>query len=74
MPRGDGTGPKGAGSGTGRGKRQTGSLPGRMGGPQAAGPVGYCVCPQCGEKEPHKRGVPCFNCKCPKCGTTMVRE
>ena len=31
-----------------------------------------CVCPNCEEKSPHKRGVPCFNTKCPKCNTPMA--
>lgn len=65
-------GRKRGGMGTGGG--QGGRRPGRMGGPLAAGPAGYCVCPQCGQKEPHKRGVPCFARKCPKCGATMTRE
>ena len=47
---------------------------GRMVGPKAAGPVGFCVCPQCGRREPHARGVPCIDQKCPMCGTAMVRE
>ena len=65
MPRGDGTGPP-----TGRGQRG-----GRMRGTQpGAGPGGNCVCPGCGEKVPHKQGIPCYNMICPKCGTKMVRE
>jgi len=52
MPRGDGTGPFGTGSGAGRGRGGRGL--GRRGGPLAAGPGGYCVCPQCGHKEPHQ--------------------
>jgi hypothetical protein len=32
------------------------------------------VCPQCGRREPHARGVPCIDQKCPMCGTAMVRE
>ncbi|MCD6522876.1 MAG: DUF134 domain-containing protein [Candidatus Diapherotrites archaeon] len=45
---------------------------GRMGG-SALGPGGYCVCPKCGYKVPHQRGVPCYSMTCPKCGTQMTR-
>jgi len=72
MPRGDGTGPKGQGSGTGRGMGQSGGR-GRGGG-SAAGPGGYCVCPDCGEKAAHQLGAPCYEQKCPTCGTVMTRE
>lgn len=65
MPRGDGTGPMGGGPGTGRGR-------GRMGG-FGAGPGGQCVCPQCGARVPHQRGVPCSSRKCPKCVAAMTR-
>ena len=74
MPRGDGTGPRGMGPSSGKGQGQGGQNPGRMGGPLAAGPIGYCVCPQCGQKEPHERAVPCVKRKCPKCGTVMARQ
>jgi predicted Fe-Mo cluster-binding NifX family protein len=47
---------------------------GRMGGPVAGGPGGYCVCPQCGHRQPHERGVPCSQQQCPKCGLVMRRE
>jgi len=47
---------------------------GRMGGPKAAGPGGYCVCPKCGYKAAHVAGQPCYEQACPKCGTRMVRE
>ncbi len=69
MPRGDGTGPRGQGPGTGRGMGRSG-----MGRGSGAGPDGYCVCPACGEKAPHQRGVPCSDARCPKCGARMVRE
>lgn len=72
MPRGDGTGPLGMGGGQGRGRGGRGR--GRMGGPLSAGPGGFCVCPQCGHKEPHKIGTPCVQQKCPQCGTAMARE
>jgi len=38
------------------------------------GAGGFCVCPSCGEKIPHKRGVSCRDEVCPKCGKRMVRE
>ncbi len=54
----------GAGGGGGRG---------RMGG-LGLGLGGNCVCPACGRKEPHQRGVPCNAMKCPQCGQLMARE
>ena len=74
MPRGDGTGPTGQGSGTGRGRVQRAQKRGRMGGPFAAGPGGNCVCPSCGHKVAHTVGQPCNQMQCPKCGTNMTRE
>ena len=62
MPGRDGTGPAGFGN-----------YGGRMGGPVSGGPLGYCECPQCGEKVKHVRGTPCTSRKCPKCGQTMIR-
>ncbi len=61
MPGGNGTGPAGQGQ-----RRNLGF--------NNAGPGGSCVCPNCGEKVPHQRGVPCNSVNCPKCGSTMVRE
>lgn len=46
---------------------------GRMGG-YGLGPVGYVVCPNCGFKMLHQRGIPAYSMRCPKCGSTMVRE
>lgn len=62
---------QGGGRGTGVGRGQGGG--GRMGGPAAAGPGGDCVCPKCGHRVPHQRGLPCFSRKCPQCGTRMAR-
>ena len=68
MPGGNGTGPVGQGPVAGRGQgRGRGGRPG-------GGPVGNCVCPNCGEKIPHKAGTPCADVECPKCGSKMVRE
>ena len=66
---------RGQGMGQGRGLRRgigSGTGRGRMGG-TAAGPVGECKCPACGNRVPHKIGVPCVQRKCPKCGGMMAR-
>lgn len=60
------------------GKDGFGSLSGGMGKRQGnrkgAGPSGNCICPKCGTKIAHQRGVPCYQTKCPQCETQMVRE
>lgn len=38
------------------------------------GSMGNCICPKCGFKKKHKRGVPCQEEKCPKCGAKLLRE
>ena len=43
------------------------------GGGRMAGVVGDCVCPQCGQRQRHQRGVPCFEIRCPTCNTPMMR-
>jgi len=64
----------GQGQGQGGGKGQGGQGRGRLGGPLAGGAAGSCLCPKCGNREPHERGVPCLQKQCPKCGTAMTRE
>lgn len=59
--------------GAGRGQGGGGGGRGRMGG-FGGGPGGNCVCPSCGKKAPHQRGVPCYEQKCPECGANMTRE
>jgi hypothetical protein len=44
-----------------------------FGGGKALGPVGECVCPKCGNKVQHQRGIPCTSIKCPSCGSAMTR-
>jgi len=62
------------GTGGGRGQGPGGRRSVQMGGAAGAGPSGYCLCPQCGYREPHERGIPCVEGSCPRCGTTMGRE
>ncbi len=58
----------------GKGQGQGGRGSGRVGGSLAARPANYCICPRCGQTEPHERGVPCIEHKCSKCGTVMTRQ
>jgi len=44
-----------------------------LGGGFARGPGGYCICPNCNYRQPHKLAVPCNTRKCPKCGALMTR-
>lgn len=68
---GQGGGPGGGQGGGPGGGQGGGGGGGRRGG---GGPGGSCVCLACGHREPHRRGVPCFEAKCPKCDGTMTRE
>ncbi|RJQ73293.1 MAG: hypothetical protein C4519_17875 [Desulfobacteraceae bacterium] len=65
---------RGRGAGGGKGPGQGGQRPGRIRGSLAAGPVGACVCLQCGHTAPHERGMPCVERQCPQCGAMMTRQ
>ncbi len=45
----------------------------RRGQGRGCGQGGECVCPACGHRLPHERGVPCVTRRCPKCGAAMTR-
>ena len=80
MPFGDGTGPRGLGPRTGKGRgsgvgRGIGKGRGGGGGNRpGAGPDGNCTCSKCGVVVPHKRGMPCYEHECPECGAPMIRD
>jgi hypothetical protein len=38
------------------------------------GPGGYCVCPKCGTRIPHRQGVRCEEERCQECTAKMLRE
>jgi hypothetical protein len=61
---------KGAGGGQGEGKVQGRRT--RTYGAALARTKRFRICPHCGHRDPHKRGMPCVERKCPKCGTAMT--
>lgn len=80
MPNFDGTWPNRQGTQIGRGRyirkkiKNTEKGIGQGGQRQNRGGSNECICPKCGLKESHKRGIPCTKMKCLKCGTTMKGE
>ena len=45
-----------------------------MQGRHGLGPGGTCLCPKCGARLPHRRGVRCEEERCPQCSARMLRE
>lgn len=70
----NGRGRGGMGSGRGQGQGRGGQDRGRRSGPFAGSVEGACLCPKCGHRESHERGMPCTQKLCPKCGTALTRE
>ncbi len=52
------------------GKEDATGTPAREG----IGPGGFCVCPACGAKKAHERGIPCSQLRCSACNGPMTRE
>ncbi len=57
-------------SGTGPVRKGSGDLPWDK---AAGGPGGFCVCPECGSRKQHERGIPCSQVLCPACRISMTR-
>lgn len=45
----------------------------RRSGGAGPGPTGVCVCPRCGLKTPHERGIPCSHITCSRCHQPLAR-
>ena len=71
MQRQGGKGSRKGNTGRGAGKGGRGGR-GQKGG-FGRGHGGECVCPSCGKRTPHERGVPCSEVSCPECGNYMTR-
>jgi len=41
---------------------------------EGRGPGGYCVCPKCGYKIEHKKGIPCSSVSCSNCKINLERK
>ena len=74
MPAGNQTGSSGQGYGGNKGSGQGGQGFYRGGQRPGSGPGGECVCPACGERLAHQRGIPCTQTSCPRCGQPMTRR
>jgi len=54
-------------------KQEEDETKGRKGGPEAGGPGGTCVCPECGHEATHETGKSCADVECSECGAKMTR-
>jgi len=66
--------PQSLGRGRGFGWQRRGRFKEGMEEATGQGPGGYCVCPQCGYKIPHERGMPCSSLQCPNCKIPLERQ
>ena len=60
--------------GQGFGWQKRGKFKGEIDKAIGSGPGSYCVCPNCGYKISHQRGVPCSTLKCPNCKISLERQ
>jgi cation diffusion facilitator family transporter len=62
------------GLGRGFGWQRRGKFKGEVDRAAGRGPGGDCVCPKCGYRRIHERGVPCSSIKCPNCRVSLERK
>jgi cation diffusion facilitator family transporter len=60
--------------GRGFGWQKLGRFKGKIEEASGRGPEGDCVCPNCGYKISHQRGVPCSTLQCPNCRANLERK
>lgn len=60
--------------GRGFGWQRRGRFKGEVKEAGGQGPDGYCVCPKCGYKISHRRGMPCSILQCPNCKVNLERR
>lgn len=60
--------------GRGFGWQQKGNFKEKIVKAQGKGPEGYCICPKCGYKTKHQKGIPCSTLKCPNCKANLERK
>jgi len=60
--------------GRGFGWQRQGKFKGEIKEAKGRGVGGDCVCPKCGFKIPHQRGVPCSTLECPNCKINLERK
>ncbi len=60
--------------GRGFGWQRRGRFKGQVKEAAGRGPGGWCVCPKCGYKVVHQRGVPCSTLECPNCKINLERR
>lgn len=58
-------------TGGGRGRQESQGIKSGKADPWGAD---RCLCPVCGFRQPHEKGIPCLQVICPRCGQAMVRE
>ncbi len=60
--------------GRGYGWQRRGRFKGEVKEAIGRGPGGFCICPKCGYRIPHQRGMPCSTLQCPNCKINLSRK